>query len=47
MISKIDKNKDRLKRHERIRKKISGTAECPRLSVYRMHKVQRRVSPPK
>ena len=35
MISKIDKNKDRLKRHERIRKKISGTAECPRLSVYR------------
>ncbi len=35
MISKIDKNKDRLKRHSRIRKKISGSAECPRLSVYR------------
>lgn len=35
MISKIDKNKDRLKRHARIRKKISGTSECPRLSVYR------------
>lgn len=35
MISKIDKNKDRLKRHARIRKKISGTAECPRLCVYR------------
>lgn len=35
MITKIDKNTDRLKRHARIRKKISGTAECPRLSVYR------------
>ena len=35
MISKIDKNADRLKRHERVRNKISGTAERPRLSVYR------------
>lgn len=35
MISKIDKNKDRLKRHARVRRKISGTAQCPRLSVYR------------
>ena len=35
MISKIDKNADRLKRHARVRKKVSGTAECPRLSVYR------------
>ncbi len=35
MISKIDKNQDRLKRHKRIRKKISGTSDCPRLSVYR------------
>lgn len=35
MITKLDKNKDRLKRHARIRKKISGTAERPRLSVYR------------
>jgi large subunit ribosomal protein L18 len=35
MISKIDKNADRLKRHARVRKKISGTAACPRLSVYR------------
>ena len=25
----------RLKRHKRIRKKISGSATCPRLSVYR------------
>ena len=35
MISKIDKNTDRKKRHERVRVKISGTAECPRLCVYR------------
>jgi large subunit ribosomal protein L18 len=35
MISKIDKNADRLKRHARVRKKISGTSECPRLCVYR------------
>ena len=35
MISKIDKNADRLKRHERVRNKISGTAERPRLCVFR------------
>ena len=35
MIAKIDKNKDRLKRHARVRKKVCGTATCPRLSVYR------------
>ena len=35
MINKIDKNEERLRRHARVRKKISGTAECPRLSVYR------------
>lgn len=35
MITKTDKNKQRLKRHVRIRAKISGTAERPRLSVYR------------
>ena len=35
MISKIDKNADRIQRHKRVRKKVSGTAECPRLSVYR------------
>ena len=38
MISKPDKNKLRLKRHKRIRGKISGTAECPRLNVYRSNK---------
>ena len=35
MYSKQDKNKARQRRHERIRRKIIGTAECPRLSVYR------------
>lgn len=35
MIGKIDKNADRLKRHARVRAKISGTPEQPRLSVYR------------
>lgn len=35
MIKKIDKNEERLRRHSRVRKKVSGTAETPRLSVYR------------
>ena len=35
MFNKRDKNVDRVKRHERVRKTISGTAECPRLCVYR------------
>ena len=35
MIGKIDKNKIRKRKHVRVRKKISGTSECPRLCVYR------------
>lgn len=35
MITKPDKNKERKVRHLRIRKKISGTPERPRLNVYR------------
>jgi large subunit ribosomal protein L18 len=35
MIAKKDKNQDRRIRHERVRKKIEGTAERPRLNVYR------------
>ena len=35
MINKIDKNEERLRRHARVRKKISGTAETPRMSVFR------------
>ena len=38
MVSKKSSNKARLKRHLRIRKKISGTAEMPRLSVFRSSK---------
>ncbi len=35
MYSKLDKNKTRQRRHERIRNKVSGTETCPRLSVFR------------
>ena len=35
MIGKINKNQDRLKRHKRVRNKVKGTADAPRLSVYR------------
>jgi large subunit ribosomal protein L18 len=35
MIKKVSSNKARLKRHARIRKKISGTPETPRLNVFR------------
>lgn len=35
MVNKPDSNKARLKRHKRVRGKISGTAQRPRLSVYR------------
>ena len=38
MIKKRDKNVSRLKRHERIRKHLSGTPEMPRLSVFRSSK---------
>ena len=35
MVSRKDSNAARLKRHARVRGKISGTAETPRLCVYR------------
>ncbi|MFA6866041.1 MAG: 50S ribosomal protein L18 [Clostridia bacterium] len=35
MINKLDKNKVRSKRHYRMRFKISGTLQTPRLNVYR------------
>ncbi|WP_017754848.1 50S ribosomal protein L18 [Calidifontibacillus oryziterrae] len=35
MITKLDKNAVRKKRHGRVRSKVSGTAERPRLNVYR------------
>ncbi len=38
MTSKKDSNKQRLLRHKRVRAKISGTAERPRLDVFRSNK---------
>ena len=35
MVSKPDSNKARIKRHKRVRAKISGTTERPRLNVFR------------
>ena len=35
MVNKPDSNKARIRRHTRVRGKISGTAECPRLNVFR------------
>lgn len=35
MVKRTDSNAQRLKRHRRVRSKIAGTAECPRLAVYR------------
>lgn len=38
MISKPDKNKVRKNRHKRIRRTLSGTAERPRLNIFRSNK---------
>lgn len=38
MFKKRDRNEIRVIRHARVRKKISGTPEMPRLSVYRSNK---------
>ncbi|MCC8111824.1 MAG: 50S ribosomal protein L18 [Ruminococcus sp.] len=38
MIKKVDSKKARAKRHARVRSKISGTTQRPRLSVFRSAK---------
>ena len=38
MITKTDRKFERQRRHIRVRTKISGTSECPRLCVYRSNK---------
>ena len=38
MVKKLDRNKLRLKRHMRLRNKIQGTSERPRLNVFRSSK---------
>ena len=35
MVKTVNKNAMRIKRHVRVRGKISGTPECPRLNVFR------------
>ena len=35
MITKTNRKLERERRHERVRTKISGTPECPRLCVFR------------
>ena len=35
MVKKTDRKAERQRRHVRVRRKISGTAECPRLCVFR------------
>lgn len=34
-MANINRSKARLRRHQRVRKYISGTANCPRLNVFR------------
>jgi len=38
MITKLDKNASRKKRHARVRAKLNGTAARPRLNVFRSNK---------
>ena len=38
MVTKKDKNISRVRRHARVRAKLSGSAEAPRLCVYRSNK---------
>ena len=38
MVKKLDRAKARAKRHARVRNKVSGTPECPRLNVFRSSK---------
>ena len=35
MVKRPNTNAQRIKRHKRVRAKISGTPECPRLNVFR------------
>ena len=35
MVSKTNRKLERERRHKRVRTKISGTSECPRLRVFR------------
>ena len=38
MLKKTKKNEERLRRHKRVRRVVSGTPDCPRLNVFRSNK---------
>ena len=38
MVKQLDRKAARAKRHTRVRAKVSGTPECPRLNVFRSAK---------
>ena len=38
MITKVDRKAERTRRHARVRTKVSGTTECPRLAVTKSNK---------
>ncbi|MBR4455905.1 MAG: 50S ribosomal protein L18 [Solobacterium sp.] len=38
MLKKTSKNEERLHRHKRVRRVVSGTPDCPRLNVFRSNK---------
>ena len=38
MITKTDRKAEKQRRHIRVRRKVSGTAECPRLAVCKTNK---------
>lgn len=35
MLKNVKKNEERIRRHKRVRKIVSGTPDCPRLNVFR------------
>lgn len=35
MLKKTKKNEERIRRHKRVRRVVSGTPDCPRLNVFR------------
>ena len=38
MINKVDRKAERARRHARVRTKVSGTTECPRLAISKSNK---------
>ncbi len=38
MIKNTERRVERIRRHARVRTKVSGTSECPRLNVFRSNK---------